>query len=338
LAANQAISFIGSYILGMGFTMSPEEAETLIRRNRRNREVLFPYLNGQDLNSRPDCSASRWVINFFDWSAERAQQFPEVFEIVECEVRPERQRRKPDGSYALRKPLPDRYWHYADKRPALYRSIAGLERVVVITLVSRTMMPVMVPTKQVFAHKLAVFATDDSAMLAMLSCAHHYFWAMARTSTRGIGNAPNYSPSDAFETLPLPTLTSELRELGERLDTCRRDVMLSLHAGLTATYNLVFDLNCQDQGIAELRRIHREIDEAVCRAYGWDDLVEHGLDHGYHDLGRETRYTIGPVVRQEILNRLLELNHERYEAEVAAGLHDKKKAKRKPTQEGLFDG
>jgi hypothetical protein len=64
LAANAEISFIGSYVLGMGFMREPEEAKELIERGRRNTEVLFPYINGQDLNSRPDCSASRWVINF----------------------------------------------------------------------------------------------------------------------------------------------------------------------------------------------------------------------------------------------------------------------------------
>jgi hypothetical protein len=128
-----------------------------------------------------------------------------------------------------------------------------------------------------------------------------------------------------------------MRELGERLDTYRRDVMLSRQAGLTATYNLVFDEKCRDEDIVELRRIHREIDEAVCRAYGWDDLVAQGLDHGFHQAGAYTRYTIGPAVKQEILDRLLELNHERYAEEVAKGLHDKKKAGRgKSTSETLF--
>ena len=37
-----------------------------------------------------------------------------VFQVVERDVKPERQRRKPDGSFALRKPLPDRYWQFAD--------------------------------------------------------------------------------------------------------------------------------------------------------------------------------------------------------------------------------
>jgi len=210
-------------------------------------------------------------------------------------------------------------------------AIAGLERVVVITLVSKPVMPVMVPTGQVFAHRLAVFATDDTAMLGLLSSSQHFWWTVSRTST--LETRINYSPSDVFETFAMPELTQELRELGDRLDTYRRGVMLGRQAGLTATYNLVFDPACTDDDIVELRRIHRDIDEAVCRAYGWDDLLRQGLDHGFHKAGAYTRYTIGPAVQREVLDRLLELNHQRYAEEKAKGLHDKKKSSRKARAE-----
>lgn len=85
--------------------------------------------------------------------------------------------------------------------------------------------------------------------------------------------------------------------------------MLSRDSGLTKTYNLVFDPTCTDQDIEELRRIHRAIDLATIRAYGWEDRIEQvgGLDHGFHKVGRETRYTIGPAAQCEILDSLLEL-------------------------------
>ena len=68
LQQNADKSFQGTIVLGKGFVMQPEEAARLIETNPRNREVIFPYLNGQDLNSQPDQSPKRWVINFFDWS------------------------------------------------------------------------------------------------------------------------------------------------------------------------------------------------------------------------------------------------------------------------------
>jgi hypothetical protein len=137
-----------------------------------------------------------------------------------------------------------------------------------------------------------------------------------------------YTPSDVFETLPLPEATEETRALGDRLDRFRREVMLARQAGLTKTCNMVHEPSCTDADIAELRTIHKAIDEAVCRAYRWDDLIPN-LQHGHHKAGREIRYTVGQFARREFVDRLLELNQERYAAEVAAGLHDRKTRKDK---------
>ena len=119
--------------------------------------------------------------------------------------------------------------------------------------------------------------------------------------------------------------------------------MESRQLGLTSLYNMVSDRSNEDVEVARLRLIHKAIDEEVVRAYRWQDRLTQvgGLDHGFHKVGRETRYTIGPAAQREVLDSLLELNHERYVEEVAQGLHDKKKggrSKRKTQdQEGMFD-
>src|SRR5450759_4388523 len=61
LAGNSGVSFIGCYLLGMGFVVTPADAYRWIIDDPRNADVLFPYLTGDDLNSRPDLSASRWA-------------------------------------------------------------------------------------------------------------------------------------------------------------------------------------------------------------------------------------------------------------------------------------
>jgi hypothetical protein len=43
----------------------------------------------------------------------------------------------------------------------------------------------------------------------------------------------------------------------------------------------------------------------------------------------DIRYTISPDARKEVLKRLLKLNHEIHEQEVKAGLHAKRKSKKK---------
>ncbi|MFI0978903.1 Eco57I restriction-modification methylase domain-containing protein [Streptomyces sp. NPDC021093] len=310
LKENGGVSFQGSIILGLGFTITPEAAQELIAKEERYKEVLFPYLNGQDLNSRPDRTASRWVINFHDWSEERAKEYPAAYEQVRRLVKPERDKNN-------RKVYRDYWWQYGEKRPAMLREVAGLEKVLVITRVSKVVMPVMVSTGQVMSESTVVFATDDTAVLALLSSAPHYWWAIERSST--LETRIRYTPSDVFETFPRMDPTEELRHLGDRLDILRHEVMLH-RGGLTATYNLVHDATCTAPDITELREIHRAIDEEVARAYGWHDLLTQpgGLDHGFHDTRQGPRYTVGPLIRQEILDRLLEENQRRYAAEQSA--------------------
>lgn len=324
LSANAGISHIGSLVNGMGFTVRPQYAQELIAADRRNADVLFPYLNGQDLNSRPDCSASRWIIDFRDWSREHAGTYTVCFDQVVREVKPERDKVK-------RRAYRERWWQYAENQMSMRKAIAGLDRVIVITRVSKVVMPAMVPTGQVVSDAVVVFASDDTGMLALLSSAPHYWWAISRAST--MKGDLRYAPSDVFETLPRPEITPEMGELGSRLDVFRRELMFARQAGLTATYNLVHSEGCTDSDITELRQIHREIDEAVVRAYGWDDLLAAGLEHGFHETRQGPRYTLGAAVRQEILDRLLELNLERYAAEVRAGLHNAKRGRNRDVQD-----
>ena len=51
------------------------------------------------------------------------------------------------------------------------------------------------------------------------------------------------------------------------------------------------------------------------------------LNHHHWTTPQGVRFTVSPEAKDELLDRSLELNHERYAAEVAAGLHDKKARK-----------
>ena len=98
--------------------------------------------------------------------------------------------------------------------------------------------------------------------------------------------------------------------------------------GLTKTYNRLHNPEESDPDVVRLRELHVELDHAVRDAYGWSDLE---LDHHHWETPQGMRFTVSPEAKDELLDRLLELNHERYAAEVAAGLHDKK-AKKAPAK------
>ena len=316
LAENTGAAFIGCYVLGKGFILEPEEAWEWIAEDPRNAEVLYPYLNGEDLNSRPDCSASRWVIDFNDWSQERAAEYKAPYRRLLRSVKPERQRVKPDGSYALRRPLPERWWQYADKRPAMRKAIAGLDEVLLVARVSKTVMPMRVPTGPVMSDATVVFATDSYSEQAVLSSSVHQDWAITYGST--LETRVRYTPSDVFETFSRPESTPDLEAIGRTLDTERREIMLRCELGLTKLYNLVNDPGLEagtDPDVDRMRAIHVELDAAVAAAYGWEDL---DLTHGFHTYRKMTRWTVPPATRVEILDRLLEENHRRAAAEAAA--------------------
>ncbi|MEU6250436.1 DNA methyltransferase [Glycomyces sp. NPDC047010] len=321
LHENEEQAFKGSCVLGTGFTMSPEEAQLLLESDSRNSDVVFPYLNGKDLNQRPGASPSRWIINFHDWDEERARRYTRCFDQVYRLVRPERLKNNREARRRY-------WWHYAEKAPRLTKAISGLSRVIALTQSSSTQIPLLVPNGQVFDQKLVVFATEDTADLAYLSSAVQRWWISKQGST--LKNDLVYTPSDVYLTLPRPELNAALRGLGERLDVERRDLMLARQAGLTDTYNLVHDPLNSDADVLNLREIHRLIDEEVCRCYGWDDLIPQ-LAHDHYETRQGTRYTIAPGPRQEILDRLLEENHRRYALEVEQGLHSKSKAAKKAT-------
>lgn len=315
LKANEGRSFIGCFVYGSGFVLSTEEAQRLIDKDKKNKDVLFPYLNGEDLNSRPDQSASRWVINFFDWPIERAREYPECFRIVEEKVKPERATKAKDVANWP-------WWRYWRSRPELFAAIAGLDRVLVCAQTSRLWEPDFVSTEVVCSHSVVVFPLSEWKQFAAMQASFHEYWRLEygpslRTDAR-------YTPSDCFETFPFPdTLPSSLDQIGDRYHTHRRQIMLTRQEGLTKTYNRFHDRAEASEDIARLRELHVAMDQAVAAAYGWTDL---DLGHGFHQTRQGLRYTFSEAARQEVLARLLTLNHQRYADEVKAGLHEQKRA------------
>ena len=353
LTANADNSFNGSYVLGMGFVLEPKEALALIAKDTKNADCLAPYLNGEDLNSRPDRSASRWVINFYDWPLNRlglgrwvsaddkqktewlrsgivpadypgsvAADYPDLLAIVEGTVKPERTRKNNNGEYVLRYPMYLKWWIYGEKRPGLYGKLARLGRAIACSEVTKHLAFEMLPTKIVFSTNLDVFIFDDFQTLAILQSTVHEVWSREYCAT--LETRLKYSSGNAFETFPFPASANILESIGERYFTHRQSIMLERQEGLTQTYNRFHNQHESNPHIGELRRLHVEMDQAVVVAFGWQDL---DLSHGFHETKQGIRYTISEAARREVLDRLLALNHQRYAEEVAAGLHDKKAKK-----------
>jgi len=325
LIANQSKSFQGSVVLGMGFVLTPEEVQELIAKDPKNQDVLFPYLNGEDLNSRSDQSPSRWVINFKDWpldaehedpknpkGAPYASDYPDCLAIVREKVKPQREPLN-------KKPYRERWWQFAERCPGLYAAIEGRDRVLGLCLVTQYFTPAFCPVGWVYAHRLCIFPLEKWSEYCLIQSNIHEMWARQHSSS--LETRLNYSPSDCFETFPFPENLSNLETIGETYYTHRQTIMQTCQEGLTKTYKRFHNSDEVAEDIAKLRQLHIEMDKAVATAYGWQDL---DLAHDFHPTKQGIRFTLSETARLEILDRLLALNHQRAE-EVDRGLHDKKK-------------
>lgn len=264
-----------------------------------------------------------------------ASDYPLCLDIIREHVYPERTRKKPNGEFALRKPLPQRWWIYGDKRPALYSRLSKLDwALAVATQATKYIAFGRVTGKRVYSNAIAIIASDDFSLAGVISSSLHEVWARRYGSYNLM--LIRYSPSDLFDTFPLPRdLVGDLRAEGEKYFSARSRIMSSSQIGLTDFYNAIHNPKEIGRDFESFRELQVELDTLVARSYGWGDI---DLEHGFHTVsylasGDEVRFTISEAARLELLRRLLELNRQRYEEEVEAGLHGSKtagKGTRKP--------
>jgi hypothetical protein len=262
-----------------------------------------------------------------------------VFAIAEDRIKPIRMEKDP-----VKYPrMVLEWWKYWNPRLAMLHAIADLDRVLVIARHSKTGLPLFVNTGQVMSDATVIFSTDRAAMLSLLSSSMHFIWWTTKGEST-LETRLRYTPSDGFETFPQPQVTGRMERAGDHLDTFRRTEMEIRRIGLTDFYNLADNNAVDDGAIARLRQIHVEIDEAVQEAYSLDEEREPGirayeataasaplpgwrdieLGHGFHETRQGVRFTISAQARADVLDKLLALNHYRYEQEVKRGLHSGK--------------
>jgi hypothetical protein len=163
-------------------------------------------------------------------------------------------------------------------------------------------------------------------MLALLCSRLHETWVSSFSGT--LKDDGRYNIEDCFETFPfLPDFTTspDVDAAGQAYHCHRASLAISRGEGLTQIYNRFHSRGENAPDIARLRALHAEMDAAVLRAYGWNDLADRAAAEFIKqdaDEGKtpKTRLDWPPGFKDEVLARLLALNAERAAAERAAGL------------------
>lgn len=352
LMRNYCLASRGVVPNGKGFLLDKTYAEKLLLENKEYSDVLMPYLIGQDLNSDPEQTPQRYIINFWDWPRTKAEKYSIVFDMLNASVRPYRQSEISESKKRVR----DLWWLYEAAGKDMFQRLGTskfiddkdakhqeLKRAIAIARVSKTGAFSFVNPKAVFA-EVTVFASDSPVLLGVLQSSIHVVFAWDKAGK--MKNDLRYSPSLCFLPFPLPDfgeIPHHFSSLVERFSLLRSEYMKRSEIGLTEFYKQFHDPCENSASISELRELQRTLDNMVAAAYGWQDIQ---LDHSFHQVSYlpendGIRFTMSETARTEILRRLTTLNKERYEEEVRQGLHDKKATKKssssgirkKPTNE-----
>ncbi len=338
LVANDGLSFLGVALQGYGFAFddsesseanSIEEMNRLLIKDARNQEVIHPFIGGEEVNTSPTHAHHRYVINFGDLEESDARAWPDVFAIIEQRVKPKRM--------ANKRALYRRYWwQHGEKRQELWNAIGGLHRILAVARVSQSAAFTFLPSGMVYSDQLVCFPFDSDESFAVMQSRTHEVWA--RLFSSSMKDDLRYSPTDCFVTFPFPLMskpTVDLNSIGATYVSVRATQMVERDEGLTRICNRFHDPHEESEGILKLRRLHDDMDRAVLRAYGWDDLAETArceflLDYEEdedEDLPTAKRskkkkpYRLRwpDEFRDEVLARLLELNEQRHKEELLAG-------------------
>jgi len=309
LHASEGKSFIGSYVLGLGFTFDDEDddgaansislMQQLVAKDPRNAERIFPYIGGEEVNDSPSHTHRRYVINFGDMPLRRADlgdcwsdasdkqrdqwlrsgivplDYPDAVAVDWPDlIKIVEEKVKPERLGQASIVNPDRWWKFARSAADLYAASKGLDRVMACPIISNKLSFTFLPANVVFSHKLCAFPFSRASAFAVLQSRCHEVWSRLLTST--MKDDLNYSPTDCCETFPFPRgfeASETLESAGGTFYEFRAALMMRNNEGLTKTNNRFHDPEERSPGILKLRDLHDAMDAAVLIAYGWADLI-----------------------------------------------------------------
>jgi hypothetical protein len=226
LAANLGLAFKGVDTGGLGFVVSHVEEGQILQLSPNSGQLIWPFINGDDLLSSPECEASRRIINFTGLSLREASAHQELMSIVKERVLPHR-------LTVNRKANRDNWWLYNWPRPELYSRIAHLDQVLVNCVVAKYVCFAFLEKRQVFSNALNVFVIEDYWHFGVLQSSIHDSWSRNYGST--LETRHRYNPTDCFETFPFPGSVHDpgLTQIGRDYHSHRAMIQASQKIGLT---------------------------------------------------------------------------------------------------------
>lgn len=299
LNSNEGLAYRGVITGGKAFLVTQDELHSLSMSERAR---VFPFHSGRDLTKIP---RRLQVIDLFPIEEETTvrSEFPSLYQRLSDGVRPHRLQQANEWRKV-------HWWLFSDPARKLRTSLDGLTRYVITPRTSEHRFFAFAQSNVRVESEVIAIASNDAFILGVCSARVHLVFATFIPGAMGVGNQDRYIHSERFPNFPFPNATDNqkqrIRELGEQLDAHRKRQQEKYEKlTMTGMYNVLEKLRSgeeltakektiHEQGLVSvLKQIHDDLDAAVADAYGWPvDLSD-----------------------EEILERLVALNHERAEEE-----------------------
>ncbi|HEX4338282.1 MAG TPA: DNA methyltransferase [Polyangiaceae bacterium] len=267
-----------------GFLLDRRTMSTAVRQRRANREVLCPYLIGDEIVAGIKDDDWRFVIDFADCDQLTARaRYPELFTRVEMMVLPDREaaaKEEDERNAEVKAEKPRahvnkhhhnflrKWWQLSYARRDLIATIAQLPRYIACSRVTKQPIFVFVSSKIHPSDVVTVFTLSDDYSFGILQSRPHWLWFKERGS--GNNARPRYTSTTVFDTFPWPQTPSRrdvaaVAKAAVNLRAARAEAQVQHGISLRSLYATL-----EKPGDHALRTAQDSLDLAVRRAYGME--------------------------------------------------------------------
>ncbi|MGO9244285.1 MAG: DNA methyltransferase [Verrucomicrobiia bacterium] len=258
-----------------GFVLDAKDFRRLTTDEPRSQEVLYPFLNGDDLISGDYLTKPTWVIDFGESDVTTAQRYKAVYEHLQRTVLPlwtkdaEEEKCKTGKTTGEHQDRLLHWWQLKRRRGELLEGIQKLSRYIACSAVTKRPIFEFISCEVRPSNALKAFLFEDDYSFGILQSGIHWEWFVAKGST--LTERYRYTPDTVFDTFPwpqkptLPQLQAVVKAARE-LRQLRRFIMEKNEWSLRELYRTL-----DTPGDNRLRHAHEVLDAAVRRAYGMND-------------------------------------------------------------------
>ncbi len=338
ISANLGLAYEGFGPYGSGFILPNGSVESdTLTADANYHPIIFDYVGGDDILNNPEGKSDRKIIYIGKMDRiDFERKYPKAYQLIELTVKGERAKKSKRVAA-----MP--WWQFLWPRPGLKARMDQLRKVLVRPRVAKHHAFMQVPADWIISNSANVICTEHLSLFSAVQCRAHEVWT--RFFASSMKDDLRYTPSDCFETFPLPPkfeTAQELESAGRTYHEHRAALMVARKEGMTKSYNRFHGRAETAADIEHLRELHSAMDRAVLDAYGWHDLAERAAPIFLDETNEDDHTYQGRLFwpsdfRDEVLARLLALNAERHAEEVRLGIAPGMKGGRKENEDDEAD-